>query len=439
MFKPIHKNEVGIYSCGPTVYDYPHVGNLRAFTFDDLLKRWLLFKGFKVKQVMNITDIDDKLIERSDGKKAKLKEITSKYEKIFKENLGEINILPAEIYPRATEHIKEMIELVKKLEEKGIAYRTSDGIYFSIKKFKKYGKLAGLKLENLKDSARVDTDKYEKENAKDFALWKFWQEKDGDISWETEIGKGRPGWHIECSAMSSKYLGDTFDIHTGGIDLIFPHHTNEIAQSEGASGKKFVNYWMHNNFILVNNEKMSKSLGNFYLLQDLLNKGWSLNAIRYVLLATHYRQELNISDEGLKAAEEAVKRIFEFLDNSRGKKDEAKVVKRIGEARKAFEGAMDDDLNIAQALGIFFGFIRDANREGAGEESHDFIKEISEKVLGLKKEEVKIPAEIKKIAEEREEARKNKDWKKSDALRDDLKKKGWEVADSAEGWKLKRL
>ena len=438
-FKPIKKNEVGIYSCGPTVYDYPHVGNLRAFVFPDILKRWLEYRHYKVNHIMNITDVDDKLILKSEGKRGELKEITKRYEDAFKDNLKELNIIPANVFPRATEHIKEMTKIIEKLEKNGYAYKTNDGIYFSIKKFKNYGKLSRLKIENLKEGARIDTDKYEKENAQDFALWKFYNEKDGEIYWDTELGKGRPGWHIECSAMSSKYLGESFDIHTGGIDLIFPHHTNEIAQSEGANKKKFVKYWMHNNFILVNGEKMSKSLGNFYVLKDLLEKGWSLNAIRYILLSTHYRQELNISDDGLKAAEESVKRIFEFLDNSKGKEDNKEVLKQLDKAEEEFGKAMDDDLNIAQALGVLFGFIRDANREGAGDKSYNFIKSISEKVLGLKKEKVKIPVEIKKLADEREQARKNKDWKKSDKLREELKSRGWEVADTSEGWRLKKI
>jgi cysteinyl-tRNA synthetase len=438
-FKPIKKNEVGIYSCGPTVYDYPHVGNLRAFVFPDILKRWLEYRHYKVNHIMNITDVDDKLILKSEGKRGELKEITKRYEDAFKDNLKELNIIPANVFPRATEHIKEMTKIIEKLEKNGYAYKTNDGIYFSIKKFKNYGKLSRLKIENLKEGARIDTDKYEKENAQDFALWKFYNEKDGEIYWDTELGKGRPGWHIECSAMSSKYLGESFDIHTGGIDLIFPHHTNEIAQSEGANKKKFVKYWMHNNFILVNGEKMSKSLGNFYVLKDLLDKGWSLNAIRYILLSTHYRQELNISDDGLKAAEESVKRIFEFLDNSKGKEDNKEVLKQLDKAEEEFGKAMDDDLNIAQALGVLFGFIRDANREGAGDKSYNFIKSISEKVLGLKKEKVKIPVEIKKLADEREQARKNKDWKKSDKLREELKSRGWEVADTSEGWRLKKI
>jgi len=439
VFKPIKKGEVGMYSCGPTVYDYPHVGNLRAFLFSDLLKRWLIFKGFKVKQVMNITDIDDRLIEKSEGDMKKLKEITLKYEKAFKENLKELNIIPATYYPRATEHINEIIEIVKKLEKNKKAYKTSDGIYFSIKKSKNYGKLANLKSEGLMEGTRVNTDKYDKTNAQDFALWKFWQEKDGSIFWDSEIGKGRPGWHIECSAMSSKYLGKQFDIHTGGIDLIFPHHTNEIAQSEGATGKKFVNYWIHNNFIMVDGKKMSKSLGNFYVLQDLLNKGWSLNVIRYLLLSSHYRQELNITDDLLKASDFAVKRIFEFLDNSRDKKDNKEIEKEIKKARKEFEKIMDDDLNITGALAPIFIFIREANKLGAGNKAYNFIKDISDNVLGLKKEENEIPIEVEKLAKEREEARKIKDWKKSDKLRDKLKSLGWEVADIQEGYKLKKI
>ncbi|MEM7819165.1 MAG: cysteine--tRNA ligase, partial [Candidatus Aenigmatarchaeota archaeon] len=275
VFKPIKKNEVRMYTCGPTVYDFAHIGNFRTYVWQDILKRWLLFKGFKVKHVMNLTDIDDKTIKGAREQGISLREFTEKYIKAFFEDSKTLNLLPADVYPRATEHIREIVELIKILIEKGYAYKGEDGsIYYDISKFKDYGKLSKLKIKELKAGARVKSDSYTKEEAYDFALWKAWDPEDGEVFFETEIGKGRPGWHIECSAMSMKYLGETFDIHTGGVDLIFPHHENEIAQSEAATGKKFVNYWLHAEHLIVEGRKMSKSLGNFYTLRDLLAKGY---------------------------------------------------------------------------------------------------------------------------------------------------------------------
>ncbi|MEM7814735.1 MAG: cysteine--tRNA ligase, partial [Candidatus Aenigmatarchaeota archaeon] len=279
-FKPLKAPNVGMYTCGPTVYDYAHIGNLRSFVFADLLRRWLNFRGFVVKHVMNITDVDDKMIKRSQAEKVTLKQLAEKYEKLFLEDLAAMRILPPHVRCRATEHIQDMVQLVKALLDKGFAYTTDDGIYFSIAKFKGYGRLAGLdraKAKELKPGqySRIAADQYEKEEMRDFALWKFWKPDDGDVLWETPIGKGRPGWHIECSAMSMKYLGPSFDIHTGGVDLIFPHHQNEIAQSEAATGKTFVKYWVHCEHLLVEGKKMSKSLGNIYTLRDVTERGFS--------------------------------------------------------------------------------------------------------------------------------------------------------------------
>jgi len=437
-FKPIKGKNVGIYSCGPTVYDYPHIGNLRAFLFADLLKKYLEFKNYKIKHIMNITDIDDKLIKKSGGKKNKLKQITGKYEKIFKEDLKQLNIKPADKYPRATENIKEMLELVKILLKKKYAYKASDGIYFSIKKFKDYGKFANLKLSGLKEGARVEQDEYDKENAKDFALWKFYSREDGEIVWKTDIGDGRPGWHIECSAMSSKYLGKNFDIHTGGIDLVFPHHQNEIAQSEASFGKKpWVKFWLHNEHLLVNGKKMSKSLGNFYVLDDLVKKGFSLNAIRYLLISTHYRQKLNLSEKSLKASEEAVKRISEFIGKSR--KENPEIDKLVRKAGKDFEEAMDDDLNISNGLSVIFKFIREANKIGAGKKAAGFIKKVNE-ILGLELEgKAKIPANVQELVKEREKYRKEKNWKKADEVREKIKKLGFYLDDTKEGPRIKKI
>jgi len=290
-FKPLKGKQVGFYSCGPTVYNVIHIGNLKSFLAEDVLKRYLTYKGFKVKHVRNITDVDDKTIRDSQKEGVSLKEFTDRYTKAFFEDLETVRILPADVYPKATEHIKQMVALVKKLLDKGIAYKGEDGsIYYDITKFPEYGKLAHIDFKTLKTGARVKQDEYEKGQAQDFALWKAWDKEDGKVFWETEIGKGRPGWHIECSAMSMAYLGDSFDIHGGGEDLIFPHHENEIAQSEGATGKKFAKYWVHNAFLQVNGEKMSKSLGNFYTLRDL--KGYNPIAVRYLMISGNYRRTL---------------------------------------------------------------------------------------------------------------------------------------------------
>jgi len=434
-FKPIDKNgAIKIYSCGPTVYNRVHIGNLRAFLFDDLLRRYLEYSGHKVIQVMNITDIDDKTIRGSQKEKLSLKDFTIKYTKLFFEDLEKLNIEKAEFYPRATDNIEGMVELIQKLQKKGYAYQTEDGIYFKISKFKDYGKLANIKTKNLKTGAsgRVLADEYAKESAEDFALWKFWKEEDGDVFWETEIGKGRPGWHIECSVMSSKLLGQPFDIHTGGIDLVFPHHTNEIAQSEAAEGKKFVNYWMHNEHLLVDGQKMSKSLGNFYTLEDLEKKGFEPIAIRYFLLSAHYRQKLNLTMQSLEAAREAVKRINDFVLSSEGRNDDSEMAELISKTNKEFREKMDDDLNTPEALAVLFNFIKDANKLGAGNKAADFIKRI-DKIFGILKEKEQIPKEIEILVKERQKARENKDWKKSDELREKIKKAGWEIKDEKDG------
>ncbi len=430
VFKPIKKGEVGIYSCGPTVYNYAHIGNLRTFIFSDVLKRVLLFNGYKVKHVMNITDVDDKTIKGSKSEGLSLNEFTKKYEKIFLHDLGELNIILPEVMPRATEHIKEMVNLIKKLLEKGYAYKTDDGIYFSIKKFKDYGKLSGLKKVKTSKS-RIKNDNYDKENAQDFALWKFHNEEDEDVFWETEIGKGRPGWHIECSAMSMKYLGKQFDIHTGATDLMFPHHTNEIAQSEGATGTKFVNYWVHAGFLTMKEGKMSKSLGNIYTLKDLKEKGFSPLEYRYLTLTTHYRAPLLFSFENLNNAKNSLARL-------------KNIISEIAEDKKTnktylnqFEKAINDDLNMPKALAILWNLVRDEKAEG----KLRTIKEIDE-VFGLglgEKEKIKIPDEIKKLADEREKARKNKDFKIADNLREKIKKLGWHIKDAQEGPKLEKL
>src|SRR3989344_8186292 len=365
-FKPLKDKIVNIYSCGPTVYDYAHIGNFRAYVFQDILRKYLEHKGYKVKQVMNLTDIDDKTIRGAHALKVPLNEFTKKYVDAFFEDIRTLNIKRADIYPRATEHINDMIGLIKQLQKKKIAYQGEDGsTYYNIRKFKKYGKLSGLQIKKLKAGARVKQDQYTKEEAQDFALWKAWDFQDGNIFWETDIGKGRPGWHIECSAMSMRHLGKTFDIHTGGVDLIFPHHENEIAQSEGTTGKKLVKYWVHCEHLLVNNKKMSKSLGNFYTLRDLLNKGYADSAIKYALLSANYKQKLNFTFEELEAAKNAVGRIFTFVDRleeAKGTKNNPKADRLLKKLCAEFEKAMDDNLDMPRALATLFNFIRDINK-----------------------------------------------------------------------------
>ncbi len=450
IFKPIKKDYVGLYTCGPTVYDYAHIGNFRAYIFGDLLKRYLKYKGFKVKHVMNLTDVDDKTIKGSQKEHTSLDEYTSRYKKAFFEDIKVLNIEKADIYPEATKHIKEMVTLIKILLEKKNAYKSDDGsIYYDVSKFKDYGKLAQLKIKELKTGARVKQDEYEKEEANDFALWKSYSKEDRDAFWETEIGKGRPGWHIECSVMSSKYLGETFDIHTGGVDLIFPHHTNEIAQSEAATEKKFVKYWLHNEHLLVEGKKMSKSLGNFYTLRDLLQKGYSPKAIRLLLLSTHYRQKLNFTFKGVEGAKNSIERLDNFVFNLRNiteTKDNPKVGSLIKETEQKFEEKMDDDLNISEALAVIYDFINKIYKLEISKKDAEKIISLMKKfdsILSVmefdKKDE--ISDEVKKLIDEREEARKKKEWKKADEIRNELKKKGIELIDTKEGvqWKKKSI
>jgi len=448
-FKPIKAKEVHMYSCGPTVYNYVHIGNLRSFIFVDLLRRYLKYKKFKLKHAMNITDVDDKTIRDSHKEKKTLKEFTDFYTKAFLDDLKVLNIEIPEIMPHATDEIKGMVNLVKKLLDKGIAYKAEDGIYFSISKFKDYGKLAKLDLEQLKAGAsgRVKADEYDKENAHDFVLWKFWDANDGDVFWETDIGKGRPGWHIECSVMSSKYLGQPFDIHTGGVDLIFPHHTNEIAQSEAAEGKQFVKFWVHNEHLIVNGQKMSKSLGNFFTLSDLLKKGYDPRAIRYELLSTHYRQKMDFREENLKKIPLTLQKFDDFfgkLEKAEGKENSKEVGNLVKEAKEKFEKAMDDDLNISAALAAVFEFMTKINKIMGGISSSDAgkIKKVMlgfDSVLGVMEHEKEdIPKDVIELAEKRIEARKQKDWELSDKLRDEIKEKGYTVDDTKDGYRLKK-
>jgi cysteinyl-tRNA synthetase len=396
---------------------------------------------------MNLTDIDDKTIKGSQKQQIPLKQYTDFYVKAFFEDIKALNIEPADVYPRATELVPEMVTLIKTLMDKGYAYRGEDGsIYYSVCKFPNYGKLSNIKVGELKAGARVNQDEYCKEEAQDFALWKAWTPEDGDVFWETELGKGRPGWHIECSAMSMKYLGETFDIHCGGIDNMFPHHENEIAQSEAATGKKFVNYWLHNEHLLVEGKKMSKRFGNFYTLRDLLAKGYDPITIRYLLMSTHYRQQFNFTFEGLDSAKGAIDRLKNFvrrLHETEGKDSKGKVAGLMEKLEACFGGSMDDDLDIGTALASLFDFVRDINNlldqnMVSKQEAADvggLMMRIDEVlgVIGKVEVEEALPADIDALVQKREEARKAKNWKEADAIRAQLKAMGIVLEDTAQG------
>ncbi len=363
-FKPLEENRVRIYACGPTVYDFGHIGNFRTFVAVDLLRRYLKYLGYSVHHVMNITDVEDKIIRdmREQGKS--LREFTDFYTEEFLKDVDLLNIERPELMPRATDHIPEMVEIMNKLSEGGHTYASDGSLYFRIATFPEYGKLSGLKLEGNIAGARVDVDEYDKADARDFVLWKAPKEED-EPRWETPFGVGRPGWHLECSAMSMKYLGETFDIHCGGVDLIFPHHENEIAQSEAATGRQFVRYWFHAEFLQVEGEKMSKSKGNFYTLRDLTEKGYEPAAIRYLLLSAPYRTQLNFTLDGLRSAESALERLRNFrrrVSEFSGQGDDRpRVQEAILRAREGFEAGMNDDLNTSNALAAVFELVRDIN------------------------------------------------------------------------------
>jgi cysteinyl-tRNA synthetase len=432
IFIPIHKGKVGMYSCGPTVYNYAHIGNLRTYLFNDILKRSLIFLGYKVVHVMNITDVDDKTIKGSVKENMDLKDFTQKYENVFFEDLEKLNIEKPTHTIKATDSISEMVKLIKELLKKGYAYKTDDGIYFSIAKSKNYGKLAQLdKVKQNKSKSRIKSDEYDKENSQDFALWKFYTKEDGNVFWNTDIGKGRPGWHIECSAMSMKILGSSFDIHTGAIDLIFPHHTNEIAQSEAATGKHFVKYWLHGGFLTMKEGKMSKSLGNIFYLKDLEIKGFNPLVYRYMCLTTHYRSPLLFSVENLESARNS----YERLKNISSEIKDDKTINKTYLIQ--FKKAVEDDLDMPKALQILWNLIRDKKAKG----KYQTINSMDE-VLGLKlleKEHLDIPIEIGLYIEQRENARKNKNWKLADELRAKIMELGYQVSDTDKGPIIKRL
>lgn len=452
-FSPNDGQHVKMYTCGPTVYHFAHIGNFRAFLFEDVLRRTLKYLGFKVTQVMNLTDVDDKTIKGAIRDNVTLDEFTKPYKEAFFEDLKTLNVDPAEYYPQATDFIPKMIEMIQGLIDKGVAYVGADNsIYFAIRKFPRYGCLSHLHLDELKSGAsnRVQNDEYDKESVSDFVLWKAYDpERDGQIYWESPYGKGRPGWHLECSAMAMDILGSSIDIHCGGVDNMFPHHENEIAQSECYSGERFVKLWMHSEHLIVDNKKMSKSLGNFYTLRDLLAKGYSGREIRYMLIHTHYKTQLNFTFQGLEAIRSSLDRIKTFVTRLRevsGPETES-VASFIVETESRFKAALQDDLNVSLALAALFDFIRDINslidqnRLGKLDAMNviDFLKRI-DSVLGfipLENDE-EIPEELNQLLEKRMEARKTKNWALSDQIRDQIHASGYVIEDTPTGARLKK-
>ncbi len=436
---------VRMYTCGPTVYNFAHIGNLRAYVFEDLLQRHLEARGFDVLRVMNLTDVDDKTIRGARESGRRLTDFTAVYKDGFFSDLDTLRIKKAQHFPAATDHVAGMITMIEDLMQKGIAYQAEDrSVYFRLSKFPDYGKLAHLNLDELRPTGRIANDEYEKESVGDFALWKAWDEQDGDVRWDSPWGPGRPGWHIECSAMAMALLGPELDIHCGGVDNIFPHHEAEIAQSECCWGKKFVRYWLHNAHLMVEGQKMSKSLGNFYTLRDLLAKGWSGREVRYALLTVNYRLPLNFTFDGLTGARAALARIDEWVTRlSDAKGSAAPKSTPLGEAAEKFLGALDDDLNISGAMGHLFDLIRESNRAlDRGELSPGQAAQLLlawqriNQILQLDAEAAAIPAEVRALVEEREQTRKAKNWAESDRLRDALAALGWIVKDTKDGAKL---
>ncbi len=463
-FLPLVQGEVRAYTCGPTVYDFAHIGNFRTFVFQDVLRRYLKSKGFRVIQVMNLTDVDDRIIQKAAAAGVSIREYTDKYIQAYLDDRRALNLEPPEHIARATEHIDDMVNLIERLTEKGFTYTSEGSTYFRISKFPAYGKLSKIDVGGMQTGARVDMDRYDKDNARDFALWKA--HKPGEDFWETPIGPGRPGWHIECAAMAMKYLGDTLDIHSGGVDLTFPHHENEIAEAEAATGKTFARYWLHAEHLLVDHEKMSKSLGNFATLRELFAHGHKPSSIRFLLAATPYRRQLNFAPEGLQGAASSVERLRTFAARVGSGKfpagESPEMASRAAKAREDFEAGLADDLNTAQALAAIFDLVRDVNtaidrgefRQGdaapvqAVLEMFDAIFAVlrdddAEKLraLGVVWESSgPSDAEIEALVAERQAARKRRDFAASDRIRDQLAQSGVMLEDSRDGgvrWKRK--
>jgi cysteinyl-tRNA synthetase len=448
---PLKPGKVGIYACGPTVYDYFHIGNARMFITFDLLRRYLEHRGYEVTYVQNFTDVDDKMIARAQAESITVAELAEQYIAAYFEDAQALGIRPATVHPRATEHIEKIIELIQELENKGLAYPVDGDMYYDTTAFPDYGRLSGQNLDDLDAGARVDVDEGKRHPA-DFALWKA--EKPGEPAWDSPWGRGRPGWHIECSAMSMTYLGETFDIHCGGQDLMFPHHENEIAQSEGATGQPFVRYWMHNGFLNIDNRKMSKSLGNFFTVRDIL-KEYEAEDIRMFMLSAHYRSPLNFSREMMAQARAGLMRLYTARDrldfllahahDGEPSAEEQELIARAEAALPSFYEAMDDDLNTAGALGVMFELVYDINTVLAETSSRRAVEAARTALLAmadvlglLVKKADALPSEIQALVDERAQARADRDWKKSDALRDELIARGYTVEDTKLGQKITR-
>ena len=451
-FQPIEQGKVRLYICGPTVWNFAHIGNFRTFIFGDVLRRYLKFKGFEVLHVFNLTDIDDRIINEAKARGISIDEFTAPYIKAFWEDFDALGMERPEVTPRATHHIEEMIEIIAKLIDNGKAYESDGSIYYRISAFPDYGKLSKINFSgNISGaSERIDTDKYEKEDARDFALWKLVGPED-EPGWDAPFGRGRPGWHIECSAMSMKYLGETFDIHAGGVDLQFPHHENEVAQSEGATGKPFARYWIHSEFLKIDDTTMSKSKGNFLTFRDLREQGYSALAIRYLLLSVPTRKQLNFTFEGLQAAESTVERLRNFrrlVTESNGEPgSDPAAAAVVATALSDFEAAMDDDFNTAAGLAAIHDMVREINTQLAsgGLKADDRAAVLDaiakfDSVLGIfgEEETEMLDADIEALIEERQEARRNRDFARSDEIRDELAARGILLEDGKEGVRWKR-
>ena len=441
-FIPIIEEKVSLYTCGPTVYDTAHIGNFRTFLFEDFLKRVLVARGFEVYHVMNITDVDDKTIQKSMTEGKPLSEITDYYTDLFKKDLSFLKIIPADVYPEATKHVDAMVQIIEKLIDKKHAYVTKDGsVYFSIKTYKDYGALTRINMDEMRHSERVSSDEYSLDNPQDFALWKAYKDEDGDASWDSPWGKGRPGWHMECSAMSMAYLGDHFDIHCGGIDNKFPHHENEIAQSVCAVDTPFVNFWLHSEFLLADGGKMSKSLDNFYCIPDLFEKGFRAEEIRYIMLSAHYRTKVNFTLDKQHEAKVSIRRIQEL--KSRLEEMDSEVCNGFSTEMEQFNIAIENDLDSPNALAVFFEWIRNKNSkldekvftESDVSEGLNFIAYF-DSIYGILPKSGSAPKDVIGLVKEREDARQNKDWEKSDKIRDQILEKGWTVKDKIDGPKL---
>ena len=448
VFIPIEKGKVGLYTCGPTVYDYSHIGNFRTFIFEDLLKRWLIHLGYEVNHIMNITDIDDKTIKRANQEGVDLNVITERYTHHFMMDLKWLNIIPANKYPKATQYIWKIVEIIEVLIDKGFAYKDKDGsVYFNIKSYPDYGLLSKLKINNQKQTYRIQDDEYNKDNPQDFALWKSWKKEDGAIYWNSPWGKGRPGWHMECSAMSNETLGSHFDIHCGGIDNMFPHHENEIAQSICSTDDSFVNYWLHSEFLLIDGDKMSKSLDNYYTIKDLQKIGFSAESVRYQLLAAHYRNRISFSESKKNESDKIVYRIDKFYELLKENGADILAGDCLPDEYIDFKIAMNDDLNSPKALAIFFSWMKNVSKNleknslGKKElvSAWNFLK-LFNNIFSFHNEKSPIYSnEIEKLLEERRIARKDKNWPLSDLIRKKIENKGWLIEDTKNGQKLKKI